>query len=64
MFKVAPKKDIEIFRGWRIQKVEDKNPYYMAYFIKSPTKAPIMMHSTNLEELKKRIAGSNLRKGV
>ena len=29
MFKVAPKKDIEIFRGWRIQKVEDKNPYYM-----------------------------------
>ena len=64
MFNLAPKKEIEIFKGWRIQRVEDKNPYYMAYFLKSPTKAPIMLHNTDLEKLKKQITGTRLRKGV
>lgn len=64
MFNLAPKKEIGKFKGWKISRVEDKNPYYIAYFLKSPTKAPIMMHHTDLEKLKKRIAGGNLKKGV
>lgn len=64
IFNPPPKKDIEKFRGWQIQKVESNKPYYIAYFIKSPTKAPIMLHNTNLENLKKQITGSRLRKGV
>lgn len=64
MFSNNEKKDVGIYKGWRLQLVNGNKPYYMAYFLKSPTKAPIMMHNTNLEKLKKQIAGSNLRKGV
>lgn len=64
MFKMAEIKEIERFKGWKISKVESKEPYFMAYFLKSPTKAPIMMHHTDLEELKDKITKSNLRKGV
>lgn len=64
MFNLAPTKQIGIYKGWNINKVESSNPYYMAYFLKSPTKAPIMLHNTDLENLKKQISGTNLRKGV
>ncbi len=64
MFNLAPTKQIGIYKGWKIKKVESSNPYYMAYFLKSPTKAPIMLHNTDLENLKKQISGTNLRKGV
>ncbi len=64
MINLAPKKQIEKFKGWQLYEVQAKNPYYMAYFIKSPTKAPIMLHNTNLDNLKKQIAGSKFRKGV